>query len=507
MMKEMLKPGGVIAICIDHRELYRLGMLMDEIFSEDNRLAIINWQKTTPKNQAQHITITTEYVLVYAKSTERAKTGMIERSALADARFSNVDNDPLSDWRVGGDPTGKGASLGANYAIQSPFTGIFHDPKNRHWANKRAQMKAWLEEWGVAYEDVDIGDGRGKALALKGWGMAKSKAAKLAVVAAARKKAEIRLAKGAWPILYWGTDGQQQLHKKVYKTLVKQGGVPQSFWLGDDEGPPELDSVSWLRNMSGRSRDGIEELDTIVGKGHGFETVKPLRLFKKIIQIWCRSDGIVFDPFAGSGTTAHAVLALNEESGTNRRFVLVEQGNTEKGDHYAKTLTADRVRRVVSGDWAAGKRQGLSGGFRFIELRREKIDAAGVNALAREEMIDLLLISYWDKTERAKSYLRRLPAGTYRHLFAVNPRNEGFFLIWDSPDQASILNRDAFRRIIAEAADAQLSARYHVYASLAPYTGSGIEFYKIPESVLEHIGFSPRSDAYHNSASEHGIHV
>jgi len=45
MMREMLKPNGVIAICIDHRELFRLGMLMDEIFKEENRIGIINWQK------------------------------------------------------------------------------------------------------------------------------------------------------------------------------------------------------------------------------------------------------------------------------------------------------------------------------------------------------------------------------------------------------------------------------------------------------------------------------
>ena len=51
MMREMLKPGGVIAICIDHREIFRLGMLMDEIFREDNRIGIINWQKAySPKN-------------------------------------------------------------------------------------------------------------------------------------------------------------------------------------------------------------------------------------------------------------------------------------------------------------------------------------------------------------------------------------------------------------------------------------------------------------------------
>jgi adenine-specific DNA-methyltransferase len=290
--------------------------------------------------------------------------------------------------------------------------------------------------------------------------------------------------------------------KKQHKALIKQGAVPTSFWLDDEEGPPELDAVSWLRKMSGRSRDGVEELDDIVGKGHNFETVKPLKLIKKIIQIWCKPDGIVLDPFAGSGTTAHAVLELNKETEATRRFILIEQGNTDKGDHYAKTLTAERIKRAITGQWAAGKRQGMAGGFRFVELRREKIDADAVNALAREEMIDLLLTSYWDKSERAKSYLRRFPAGTHRHLFGVNTRNEGFFLIWDAPEQPSSLNREAFRRVVEEATAANLSSRYHVYASIAPYTGAGIEFYKIPDSVLEHIGFNTRADAYNNETAQ-----
>ena len=120
-------------------------------------------------------------------------------------------------------------------------------------------------------------------------------------------------------------------------------------------------------------------------------------------------------------------------------------------------------------------------------------------------MIDLLLTSYWDKNEKAKSYLQRLPAGTHRHLFAVNQKNEGFFLIWDAPDQPSSLNRDAFKRIVGEANATNLATRYHIYASLAPYTGSGIEFYKIPDSVLEHIGFNPRSDAYNNESVEESV--
>ncbi len=496
MMREMLKPGGVIAICIDHRELYRLGMLMDEIFHEENRIGIINWQKTTPKNQSSKLSLTTEYVLVYAKSADIAKTGLIERSTLADARFGNIDNDTLSDWKQG-DLTGKGASKLANYAIQSPFTGEFHDPGERHWANKRAKMKKWLEEWGVEYEDLDIGDGRGKALSLKGWGTA-NKSQREKLLKRAKGIATKRLDDLNWPYLYWGVDGHQKPVRKVYKSLVRQGSVPTTFWLDDDEAPPRVDAVSWLRTMSGRSRDGVEELDAVVGKGHNFETVKPLALIKKIIQIWCRRDGIVLDPFAGSGTTGHAVLELNKEQDAKRRFILVEQGNDAKGDHYAKTLTADRLKRVITGNWKSGKREPLGGGLRFLTLKREKVDARAVNALAREEMMDLLLASYWDRNDKAKSYLRRLPAGEHKHLFAVNNRNEGFYLVWTAPEAPSTLTRAVYKEIVKEAEANGLVGRYHVYAALAPYTGTDIEFYQIPDKVLEHIGFNARADAYNN---------
>jgi len=60
MMREMLRPGGVIAVCIDHRELYRLGMLMDEIFREENRIGIINWQKSySPRSDNKGVSTAT----------------------------------------------------------------------------------------------------------------------------------------------------------------------------------------------------------------------------------------------------------------------------------------------------------------------------------------------------------------------------------------------------------------------------------------------------------------
>lgn len=501
MMREMLKPGGVIAICIDHRELYRLGMLMDEIFREENRLAIINWQKSAaarPDNN--HVSTSTEYVLVYGKDITRARTASLARAESDNTRYSNVDKDPGGLWREG-NLTAKTYAAKDDYGIQSPFTGLVHYPAgNGAWRHPKRNVKEWLAGWGSEYEERDIGDGRGKALMVK-------RQQPGSVTSAVSKKALARLQEDNWPFVWFGRDGEGRPRVKTYLEKIKKGKVPVTYWSDTDLSADtvtdtELDATSWDYEESGRSADGVKELTEVVGPGHGFTTVKPLKLMTKIIQLWCKPEGIVMDPFAGSGTTGHAVLELNRDAGSSRRFILIEQGNSEKGDHYAKTLTAERVKRVITGDWASGKCSPVPGGFRFIELQRGKIDADAVNALAREEMIDLLLTSYWNKAEKAKSYLRRLPGGACRYLFAVNPKNEGFFLIWDAPDEDSVLNREAFKRIVAEAKAAKLAARYHIYASLATYTGSGIEFYKIPDSVLEQIGFNPRSDAYNNEDAE-----
>lgn len=57
-----MKATGVLAICMDDNELFHLGMMLDEIFDEENRIAIINWQKTyAPKNDSRHVSTATEY--------------------------------------------------------------------------------------------------------------------------------------------------------------------------------------------------------------------------------------------------------------------------------------------------------------------------------------------------------------------------------------------------------------------------------------------------------------
>ena len=166
MMKEMLRPGGVLAICIDHRELFRLGMLLDEMFGEANRIGIINWQKSyAPRNDQRQLSTATEYVLVYAKNAERAKTALLPRTEEMDKRYLSRDGDP-HPWKPG-DLTARGEEthLSMIYAIQSPFTGQLHYPTaGRHWGSEKRRMKAYLETWGSKYVERDIGDGRQKAL-------------------------------------------------------------------------------------------------------------------------------------------------------------------------------------------------------------------------------------------------------------------------------------------------------------------------------------------------------
>ena len=119
----------------------------------------------------------------------------------------------------------------------------------------------------------------------------------------------------------------------------------------------------------------VIELDTRLGSyeikdifapsKRAFEFPKPSQLIREIISFAADKDSIVLDSFAGSGTTAHAVLALNQEDGGNRRFVLIEC------EDYADSITAERVRRVIKGVPSAKEanlKAGLGGSFSYFEL-------------------------------------------------------------------------------------------------------------------------------------------
>ncbi|RVL83992.1 site-specific DNA-methyltransferase [Sinorhizobium meliloti] len=493
MMKSMLRLGGVLAICIDHRELFRLGQMLDELFGEENRLAIINWQKSAaPRPDNTHISTSTEYVLVYAKDLTKARTASLERGAKDNKRYGNHDNDPEGDWREG-NLTAKSYSAKDDYAIQSPFTGEVHYPAgNGAWRHPKKNILKWLAEWGCPYEERDIGDGKAAALMLKGKHSAP-------LSEKITKITQARLRQDHWPFLWFGRDGLGRPRVKTYLKRIRKGKVPVTYWADEDLGfPTDLDSTSWDYAESGRSSDGVSELTAIVGKGHGFTTVKPLKLITKIIQIWCPQDGFVLDPFAGSGTTGHAVMTLNAADEGTRRFVLMEQGRPENGDSYARSLTADRLKRVCSGDWAIGERERLESGFNFIQLGK-RVDGSALLQMEREEMVDTVIASHFDSTRRRGDQLVRIRQDNtpYRYLVAKNADDEGFFLVWDGAGKNTDFTEEVYEQCAVEAERACVKASmYHIYARLYRYQTEGIRFYQIPDRILADFGLDVRNEPF-----------
>ena len=137
--------------------------------------------------------------------------------------------------------------------------------------------------------------------------------------------------------IYFGKDGKGAPQLKRYLAEVQQGVVPNSVWLHEEVG---------------HNDESKKELQRIFDKTVPFETPKPVKLLRQIIQIATKEDSLVLDSFAGSGTTAHAVLEANKHDGGNRKFILVEME-----EHIADAVTAERVRRVVKGYKFSGKQK------------------------------------------------------------------------------------------------------------------------------------------------------
>lgn len=506
MMRAMLKPSGVLAICIDSRELFHLGQMLDELFGEENRLAIINWQKTTsPKNHDKGVSTATEYVLVYCRNASLARTGRLAHSEATASSYKNRDGDERGAW-TSTDATlmGGPSHPGQVYGIQNPFSGKLHYPQvGRCWRNERAKMRAAAQAWGVEYEDRELNDGLRPALVIKGVGDPLSPdVAKDSAVASAREAALV-VRNGPWPQFFWNNSrerrtGEGELRFKTYLSDVAVGVVPTTFWADDDFETVAFGSTSWEHEESGTSDAGVKELNAVVGRGHGFETVKPLKLMTKIIRLWCPNDGVVLDPFAGSGTTGHAVLHLNAESGTTRRFILIEQGRPANGDSYARTLTADRLRRVVTGEWSSKNRHAaLGSGFTFKTLEK-KVDAKTLLLMERDEMIDTVIASHSSTGSRRNATL--IPLGDeeepYTYLVAKNASNAGIYLVWSGANSNTDLTEEAYEQITEEAEAEGLADVYHVYSRRNLLVTDDVIWYQIPDRILSDFGLDIRTESF-----------
>ena len=148
--------------------------------------------------------------------------------------------------------------------------------------------------------------------------------------------------------IVFGKAGKAKPQLKRYLHDAKaKGTVPDTWW----------DNV-------GTATDATKELQKIFDGVSPFDTPKPVNLLSRVLKISLPSDGLILDSFAGSGTTAHAVLKANAEDGGNRKFIMVEME-----EDIAHSVTAERIRRVINGYSHGDKTtDGLGGTFTFCTL-------------------------------------------------------------------------------------------------------------------------------------------
>ncbi|WP_017730736.1 site-specific DNA-methyltransferase [Nafulsella turpanensis] len=147
--------------------------------------------------------------------------------------------------------------------------------------------------------------------------------------------------------IWWGPNNSARPSIKRYLNEVSDL-VPRTLWKKDEVGS---------------NRTSKNEMRAIFAETSSFDTPKPSLLIERILRLSTKENDIILDSFAGSGTTAHAVVSLNKSDGGNRKFILVEM------EDYANSTTAERVKRVAIGYGDKKKAvEGTGGSFDYFEL-------------------------------------------------------------------------------------------------------------------------------------------
>jgi hypothetical protein len=160
----------------------------------------------------------------------------------------------------------------------------------------------------------------------------------------------------------WYVRKVAECDEKIDLLRLSRKGKPEHYIPPTDE---QLSNDVWFEIVP----NGSKILKRILPNVE-FENPKPVELLKKIIQITTKENDVILDSFAGSGTTGHAVLELNKDSG-NRKFILVEiEANI------CKTVTAQRINKVINGySYNGNNVNGLGGGFQYCVLSKPLFDA------------------------------------------------------------------------------------------------------------------------------------
>ncbi len=287
LARNLLCENGTIFISIDDNELANLRELCDEVLGQENFIATIIWHKMdSPKNSAIHFSVDHDYVVLYARNSELWRPNPLQRTSKMVSRYKNPDNDPRGPWLLS-DLAARNFYSQGRYAITTPSGKIIQGPPaGSYW---RVSNERFIE--------LDK-DNR----------------------------------------IWWGESGNNRPGIKRFLSEVREGVVPQTYWPWQEVGSTRNAKQEFSQLMEANSGENL------------FITPKPTELIRKMLRIASASDSIVLDFFAGTGTTAQAVLDLNVEDNGKRKFILVQLPEPNNQENYLtiSDVTKDRVKRVIN---------------------------------------------------------------------------------------------------------------------------------------------------------------
>lgn len=460
LLQKLLADDGAIFISIDDNELYNLKSICDEIFGASSFVSNISWQRTySTRNDSKGIVNEVEHILVYSKQPGW-NPNKLPRTAEMDAIYKNPDNDSRP-W-ASDNPYAPGAAMhqGMVYAIQHPFDGRLLYPSNgRCWTFSQEQMLEYMNAW-ANYELRDLHDEKERA-AICGISEVDVRKEVKAIMLSdsldiASKRAQSVLERGPWPRFYFTKGGKGGIRRKTYLENVG-GKLPTNFWPYTEVGHTD---------------EAAKQIKAIFGGEATFDTPKPSRLIEFVLKIASSEDALILDSFAGSGTTAHAVLNMNKVDGGHRKFILVEMGD------YADTTTAERVKRVINGYGKDKNAVGGTGGnFSYYELGERLLlpDGNMNESIGTDKIRDYI----W-YTETKKPAVSQQNGNPY----FLGENNHTAYYFYYEPDQMCVLDY-AFLSTIPEKAE-----NYLIYADRCALSESdllrfGITFKKIPRDIAQ----------------------
>lgn len=441
---ELLADHGVCFISINDVELFRLGLVMDEIFGEKNRVGVIVWKQQVDNNPT-HIVVEHEYILCYAKridclpdrwtGTSAAKQWLLDKYL----ELRTQEPNPAKLQRLWRSAIREQKARYSAAAAEAPESEVDLGRMDR-FRNVTDDRGPWAKDWHLENTkpggyDYDILHPRTQMPCRK-----PPKGYRYSWDSMQRLLTEDRI-----------VFGEDHMETAQLRRYLRDAG----------------DSLRSVISIPGRKgADRLKEL--LAQEIVAFPNPKPVELLELLIGAAGDMDSLVLDPFAGSGTTADAVMRLNAKDEGVRRFVLIEEG--EPNDRYARTVTVPRLRAAIAHD-------GLSAGFQFLQSG-QRLNRDAILELEREAIINLIVQT--DVTGVGRGIER--VAGQY--IIGQNARKEALALCWHGRSNSTV-DRVVLRSMFEEAKRFGLSKPLRVYGTTCSVGETeSFRFCQIPDDIL-----------------------